>query len=101
LKRDDLLEAAIKEYVHLDNRIRYIVYGHTHIPVQVPLRVIENPYQEDVYLNTGTWRTRYHKCKEGMGFIGWKNLTYVIFYKKEERKSDFPPFETWTGTLKT
>jgi len=27
--------------------------------------------------------------------------TYVIFYKKEERKSDFPPFETWIGTLKT
>ena len=100
-ERDELLEASLKEYTHLDNRIRYVVYGHTHIPVQVALGVIESSYQEHVYLNTGTWRTKYHKSKEGMGFIGWKNLTYVIFYRKEERKSDFPPFETWTGTLKT
>ncbi len=54
-----------------------------------------------VYLNTGTWRTRYNKCKEGLGFIGWKNLTYLVFYRREERKLDFPTFETWTGTLKT
>jgi UDP-2,3-diacylglucosamine pyrophosphatase LpxH len=102
-EKDDLLEAAPNEYSHLDNRIRYVVYGHTHEPLQVPLHVIEDSAnsKEHIYLNTGTWRTRYHKCKEGLGFIGWKNLTYVIFYKKEERGMDFPTFETWTGTLKT
>ena len=100
--RDDLLEAAPKEYSHLDNRIRYIVYGHTHEPLQVPLRVVEGPVpKEQVYLNTGTWRKRYRKSKEGLGFIGWKTLHYTVFYRKEERDTDFPAFETWTGTLKT
>ena len=56
--------------------------------------------KEQVYLNTGTWRTRYHKTTEGLGFIGWKNLSYVSFFKKEERQTDVPIFETWTGTLK-
>ena len=101
--KDDLFEAAPREYSHLDSRIRYVVYGHTHVPVQVPLEIIEGPAGSrcHVYLNTGTWRTRYHKCKEGLGFIGWKNLTYLVFYRREERKLDFPTFETWTGTLKT
>lgn len=99
-EKDDLLEAALKEYSHLDNRIRYVVYGHTHVPLQVPVHVTKDS-KEHVYLNTGTWRTRYHKCKEGLDFIGWKNLTHVIFYKEEERETDFPVFETWTGTLKT
>jgi len=101
--RDDLLEAALDEYSQLDNRIRYVVYGHTHVPVQVPLRTVEDPAgsKEHMYLNTGTWRTGYYKCKEGLGFTGWKNLTYLVFYRKEERKLDFPTFETWTGTLKS
>ncbi len=100
--KDELLEGALKEYSHLDNRIRYVVYGHTHEPVQKALRVLETHrgVLEHVYLNTGTWRTRHHKCQEGQGFIGWKNMTYLIFYKKEERGLDYPLFETWTGSLK-
>ncbi|HVO67499.1 MAG TPA: hypothetical protein VMT12_13565 [Syntrophales bacterium] len=101
--KDDLLEAAPQEYSHLDSRIRYIVYGHTHDPLQVPIRIVEDSTEtkEHVYLNTGTWRRRYYKTKEGLGFISWKNLTYTIFYKKEERGTDFPAYETWTGTLKS
>jgi len=101
--KDDLLEAAPNEYSHLDNRIRYVVYGHTHMPLQVPVKVVENPTgtKEYVYLNTGTWRTRHQKAKEGLGFMSWKNMTYVVFYKKEERGTNTPLFETWTGTLKT
>ncbi len=101
--KDDLLTAAPNEYSHLDSRIRYIVYGHTHEPMQVPVKIVENDngLKEYVYLNSGTWRTRYHKCREGLGFIGLKNLTYTVFYRPEERESEFPAFETWTGTLKT
>jgi len=101
--KDHLLEAAPAEYSHLDSRIRYVVYGHTHDPLQVPVRVIKTPdgLKQHIYLNTGTWRTRYHKCREGLGFIGWKNLTYTVFYKKEERELDLPSFATWTGVLKT
>jgi UDP-2,3-diacylglucosamine pyrophosphatase LpxH len=101
--RDDLLEGATTEYSHLDSRIRYVVFGHTHEPAQVPIRVINTPagLKEQIYLNTGTWRTRYYKCRERFGFVGWKNLTYTVFYTKEERGLDFPAFSTWTGTLKT
>jgi len=101
--KDALLEAAPAEYAHLDNRIRYVVYGHTHDPLQAPVRSLNTAggLRQYVYLNTGTWRTRYNKCREGLGFIGWKNLTYTLFYKKEERGLDFPSFATWAGTLKT
>ena len=112
---DSLLEAAPMEYSRLDNRLRYIVYGHTHDPLQVPIRTVAEsvPLIDHVYLNTGTWRVRPYKTKEGPGFVRWKNLTYTIFYKKGERKRrgeknrkgerdknmDFPTYETWTGTL--
>lgn len=101
--KDDLLEAAPKEYAHLDSSIRYIVYGHTHDPLQVPIRIVQDPSgtKEHVYLNTGTWRGRYHKTKEGLGFINWKNLTYTVFYTENERGTNFPAYETWTGTLKS
>lgn len=100
--KDDLKEGAAREYTHLDNRIRYVICGHTHVPLQAALREVGNPAgrKEHVYLNSGTWRTRYHKCSEGLGFIEWKNLSYVIFYAAEEREKDFPTYETWTGTLK-
>jgi len=102
LAGDEHQEAAAREYVNLDNRIHYVVYGHTHKPKQVAIRVREDPEEskEQVYLNTGTWRTRYYKTAEDLGFIGWKNLSYVSFFKKEERRTTVPIFETWTGTLK-
>lgn len=102
-KRDDLLEAASNEYPHLDSRIHYVVYGHTHEPQQVPIKVVETQRgrNEHFYLNTGTWRARHQKAKQGLGFMSFKTMTYVTFYKKEERGTDFPSFETWTGTLKT
>ena len=102
LAKDEYQEAAAREYAHLDNRINYVVYGHTHEPKQVAIRVAGDPASpnEQVYLNTGTWRTRFHKSIEDLSFIGWKNLTYTVFYTKEERVMVGPTFETWTGTLK-
>jgi hypothetical protein len=102
MSKDELLEAAAREYAGLDSRIRYVAYGHTHDPLQVPIRVVETPpgATEYVYLNTGTWCARYYKAKEGLGFVKWKNLTYSVFYKAGERGTNFPVYETWTGTLK-
>lgn len=99
----DLLEAASNEFSHLDSGIQYVVYGHSHEPLVVPIKVVETQgsKKDHVYLNTGTWLMRHQKAKEGLGFMSFKNLTYVAFYKKEERGTDFPSFETWTGTLKT
>ena len=101
--KDDLLEAAPREYEHLDSQIRYVVYGHTHEPLAVAIRGFPgNPYPlEQVYLNTGTLRGSYFRATQNDTFIGWKNMTYVVFYKKDERKSGYPVFETWTGALKT
>lgn len=100
---DELAKAAPGEYAHADSRIHYVVYGHTHDPLQSAVRLAPGPNRSraHVYLNTGTWRTRYHKCREGLGFIGWKNMTWVTLWKKKERGLDFPSFETWTGTLKS
>jgi UDP-2,3-diacylglucosamine pyrophosphatase LpxH len=95
---DPLLEAAPDENALLDPRIRYVVYGHTHEPLVVPLRVRGD--REQVYLNTGTWRMRYQKAVRDNSFIGWKNMTYVVFYRDNERPGREADFETWTGTLK-
>lgn len=101
--KDDLLAAAPQEYSHLDSRVRYVVYGHTHDPLVSPVRSFpDSPAPlEQVYLNTGTWRGRYHKATQDDSFIAWKNMTYVIFYQEGERGTPFPVFETWTGALKT
>jgi UDP-2,3-diacylglucosamine pyrophosphatase LpxH len=101
--KDDLLAAAPQEYLHLDSRVRYLVYGHTHDPLVSPVRSFPGSPAplEQVYLNTGTWRGRYHKATQDDSFIAWKNMTYVIFYQEGERGNPFPVFETWTGALKT
>jgi len=101
--KDDLLEAAPQEYLHLDSRVRYVVYGHTHNPLVSGVRSFPAAPAplEQVYLNTGTWRGRYFKATQDDSFIAWKNMTYVIFYQEGERGTPFPVFETWTGALKT
>jgi UDP-2,3-diacylglucosamine pyrophosphatase LpxH len=96
---DYLREAAPDEHALMDPKIRYVVYGHTHEPLVMPIRVRVS--QEQIYLNTGTWRTRYQKAVRDNSFIGWKNMTYVIFYRDNERPGRQADFETWTGTLKT
>lgn len=95
--KDYLLEVAPREFAY-DDRVRYVVHGHTHDPLVMPIRIRDA--QEQVYLNTGTWRTRYQKSTQDASFVSWKNMTYLIFYKKGERDADFPTYETWTGTLK-
>jgi UDP-2,3-diacylglucosamine pyrophosphatase LpxH len=96
--KDDLLEAVPDEFF-FDSRLRYVVHGHTHDPLVMPIGT--RPTGEQIYLNTGTWRGRYTKATRDSSFVSWKNMTYVIFYKPEERGTPFPVFETWTGTLKT
>jgi len=53
IAEDDLLEAAPAEYSHLDSRIRYMVYGHTHDTLQVPVRTIKTPDGlNSIYIST-------------------------------------------------
>jgi UDP-2,3-diacylglucosamine pyrophosphatase LpxH len=88
---------------HLDN-IRYIIMGHTHVPLQEPLFYF-NPENRNklkaIYFNTGTWRKTYYgyQCEEGICFMGRRNMNYVILYTPEEKpnKKNLPVFETWIG----
>jgi UDP-2,3-diacylglucosamine pyrophosphatase LpxH len=95
---DPLREAAPDENALIVPNMRYVVYGHTHDPLVVPIRTRGD--QGQLYLNTGTWRARYQKAVRDTSFISWKNMTYVIFYRSEERPGRQADFETWTGTLK-
>ena len=103
--KDDLREAAPKEFSQLDPHFRYVVYGHTHdplvaaLPSCLPLPGDSLPV-EKVYLNTGTWRVRYYQADQDHSFMSWNNMTYVIFYREDERQERKADFETWTGTLK-
>jgi UDP-2,3-diacylglucosamine pyrophosphatase LpxH len=95
---DPLLEAAPDENALMAPNLRYVVYGHTHDPLVAPLRTRGG--QGQLYLNTGTWRARYQKALRDNSFISWKNMTYVIFYRQDERPGRQADYETWTGTLK-
>ncbi len=104
--KDALREAAPQEFSRLDPRFRYVVYGHTHDPLVVALRsdpplAGDSQPLEKVYLNTGTWRSRYYQSDADHSFMSWKNMTYVIFYREDERIGRKADFETWTGSLKT
>jgi UDP-2,3-diacylglucosamine pyrophosphatase LpxH len=95
---DPLLDAAPDEPALISPNIRYVVYGHTHEPLVAPIRTRGD--QGQLYVNTGTWRARYQKAIRDNSFISWKNMTYVIFYRQDERPGRQADYETWTGTLK-
>ena len=96
--KDPLMDAAPDEPALLAPNIRYVVYGHTHEPLVAPLRTRGD--QGQLYINTGTWRARYQKAIRDNSFISWKNMTYLIFYRQDERPGRQADYETWTGTLK-
>jgi UDP-2,3-diacylglucosamine pyrophosphatase LpxH len=99
------IKGALKLFGTLGDNIHYIIMGHTHNALQQSLftESLENKrIRESVYLNTGTWIKNYYECKEYNGFVGWKNMNYVIVYTPDEKpnKYNLPVFETWQGTEK-
>ena len=99
------IEGAIKLFYSLSENIQYVVMGHTHFPLQQSLfleKQDNGKIRESIYLNTGTWIKNYYECRGGNGFIGWKNINYVIVYTPKEKpnKYNLPVFETWQGTEK-
>jgi|GEM_PF-481782 len=105
-EKDLLLQAAYRENIWRENRsIRFVVYGHTHTPLQRPLDAKEN--REIFYINTGTWRNGIHKTvglDQSPDFVDLKQMTYTIFYREDEDERGKEPntlsFDTWTGTKK-
>ncbi len=81
----------------------YVAYGHTHEFEQAALKVVDG--HEKVYLNSGTWRSRYFLADNREDFVEWKEMTYLVFFGVEE---DLAGYEgqykghsmlTWKGTM--
>ena len=93
---------ALKEQAFLNGAARFVVYGHTHHYEIVPLDSFPGSPQptNQIYINSGTWHTYFdlavHKPEE-QKFISYQVLTYLTFYKDNERGGR--RFETWSGTF--
>jgi len=93
---------AIQEKAYQSKTARFIVYGHTHGYTVYPLRSVqvdEKPFDQ-MYINSGTWSPTHDLCNDrsaGRGFIFYKTMTYLGFYKEDERQGR--AYETWNGTL--
>lgn len=89
-----------------DDKIQFILYGHTHAPLQIPLD--NKDEKEIIYLNTGTWRNRIIKTVEldqPSDFIELKSMSYAVFYKRDDedmsgKKPGTVSFDVWTGAKK-
>lgn len=87
--------------------MRFIVYGHTHEPLEHALprrrKPGGDPRYADVYLNSGTWRDRVFAAQDGLDFARWRSATYIILYSEEENQPSSgprrigPAFDSWTG----
>lgn len=93
---------ALREEAFLKRKARFIVYGHTHHHEVVPLDSIPiGPHKTNqMYLNSGTWHTYYDLAlykPEEQKFVPYQVLTYLSFYKDDERGGR--RFETWSGTF--
>ena len=93
---------ALTEQDFRNRRARHIVYGHTHHSEVVPLDAsyAEGYVLHQAYFNSGTWRRVHEQTQfapREHEFIAADTLTYLAFFKDDERKGR--PYETWTGTL--
>ena len=81
----------------------FVLYGHTHDHLIIPLDQIPQPdgtYQDKIYFNTGTWRKTWNKVNfdpSNREFIGWYVLTYVAIFKSSENGPY--NFEVWNASL--
>jgi UDP-2,3-diacylglucosamine pyrophosphatase LpxH len=86
--------------------IRYCVYGHTHAYRHEPLTCAADG-SEIVYLNSGTWRPRVTETRAGRSFVGYKEMSYLVFYRADEdalgHGAEPSPkghsYETWNGLM--
>jgi UDP-2,3-diacylglucosamine pyrophosphatase LpxH len=93
---------ALHEKAFIEGWAKFVVYGHTHHYEIVPLQSIQGVTNltNRIYINSGTWRpvhelARFHPGQKQ--FVGYHVMTYLAFFKREERKGK--AFESWTGAL--
>ncbi|HEY6073303.1 MAG TPA: hypothetical protein VIV15_07920, partial [Anaerolineales bacterium] len=91
---------ALREHAFLENKARYLVYGHTHRHELVPLDMVSGSgfSESKVYFNSGTWRSYFDlaiRNPKEQRFVPYQTLTYIAFYTRDERGGQH--FETWSG----
>lgn len=100
------LQAAYQETIWRENKhINYIVYGHTHFPMQRPL---DSSYGHDVvYINSGSWRQNIVRTMgpdKDHDFMKFGQIAYTIFYRGDEDLEEKQPgtvsYESWVGQRK-
>jgi UDP-2,3-diacylglucosamine pyrophosphatase LpxH len=101
-KEHDDSEPAIREVGDAQGA-RFCIYGHSHTFRYVPLS--QNAKREElVYLNSGTWRPRVAAAKDRQSFAGYKEMTYLVFYRADEdlgaRESKSLSYEIWNGIMR-
>jgi hypothetical protein len=81
-----------------DERLRFVVNGHTHFATLAPLGTIGGG--PACYFNSGTWR-RLHRLGGlvggGPAFISHETMTFLLFYPKPDGTGR--RWEQWTGAL--
>ncbi len=93
-------EHALSEPAFLNDTARFIVYGHTHHHEIVSLDSFGDPPngEDQVYINSGTWHSYFDlaiKDPTQQRFVPYETLTYLTFYKDDERGGRL--FEAWSG----
>src|SRR5215469_3848553 len=95
---------AMQEKSFVEGWAKFIVYGHTHHYEIVPLQSLleGNAVTNQIYINSGTWRpvhelARFHPGQKH--FVGYHVMSYLAFFKGDERKGR--AFESWTGALES
>ena len=93
---------AMTEDAFTSRAASFIVYGHTHHHVIVPLNYLgpSKTAPNQFYINSGTWRRVYELAQSNpkdQEFLGYNVMTYVTFFMGDERHGR--AFETWSGAL--
>jgi UDP-2,3-diacylglucosamine pyrophosphatase LpxH len=94
-------EHALREPAFLNDTARFIIYGHTHHHEIVSLDTNGKPpyEQSQLYINSGTWHSYFDlaiKNPSEQKFVPYQAMTYLTFYKDDEREGR--QFEAWSGT---
>jgi UDP-2,3-diacylglucosamine pyrophosphatase LpxH len=100
---DAHLVAAFNEPIARENpNIRYILYGHTHFPMESPIEASQT--RNVVYINSGSWRQNIFRTLgpgKNHGFMKFGQIAYTIFYRGDEDLEDKRPgtvsYEAWIG----
>jgi UDP-2,3-diacylglucosamine pyrophosphatase LpxH len=98
---DDLVRGAEEEYRELDDdRIQYILYGHTHEARHDCFHAAQDG-RVRMYINTGTYLPLIERSRDGLSYASAHQMTMAFFYRDDEdakaRNAPGPTVDLWNG----